>query len=110
MARIFPDQRMSRMEALRSYTANMRTVRLRRQQGHVKGRQAGGYYGLVERYLDDSGRRDSNAKVDYTVVVESNVSVTGSGADHRFLWSATLGAQRQTTKIDLCPTDLPATD
>jgi len=46
----------------------MRTVRLRKTTRHVKGRQAGGYYGLAKDILTIQEDEIPTAKVDYTVL------------------------------------------
>ena len=56
----FPDQRMSRMEALRSYTVNNAYAAFEEwEQGIAEGGKAGGRDGVVEGHSDDSGERDS---------------------------------------------------
>ena len=56
----YPDQRMSRMEALRSYTIKCRVRRLRGNDQRVaQRRQAGRHYRAVEGHHDDCGGSDS---------------------------------------------------
>ncbi len=56
----FPDQRMSRMEALRSYTINNAYAAFEEgSKGSLKSGEAGGRDRVVGRYFDDAGRPNS---------------------------------------------------
>ena len=56
----YPDQRMSREEALKSYTWNNAYAAFEEKvKGSLRGGQAGRHHRAVPRYPDDSGRPDS---------------------------------------------------
>ena len=66
----YPDQRMSREEALRSYTWNNAYAAFEEKiKGSLEAGQTGRHHGALERHHDDSGRRDSlGTDVVYTIV------------------------------------------
>ena len=65
----YPDQRMSREEALKSYTFNNAYAAFEEKlKGSLEARQARRHHRPVKRHHDDPRRRDPSTDVVYTIV------------------------------------------